>query len=221
VRVLLAEDDPDIQATLAGLLRDEGFVVDTFADGQEAMTAGLHNDYHAVILDPGLPIFSGEQIVQRWKRDGRKFPIVVVTGTRNTRDQVRELIQLGISHLASKPILDYGILIDWVKNYSTAVDGVGRGAVLRHGEFEIDTRVDVATFRGRRIALSQREMTVLKELLLAAGTPLTARALAEKCFGLDQGDKEQDVRTYVGRIRDKTASQAVVNIGGGRGYALA
>jgi len=217
---MLAEDDLDIQETLADLLRREGFTVDACSNGEQAITLGLTHDYHAVILDPGLPIFSGEQVLERWREKGRRFPVIVVTGTRYMREDIRNLIRLGMSNYTQKPVADLGILIEWVKSYAQTVKGVSGGATLVHGEIHIDTENEAVRYKGRRIVLSRNEFIVLRELALAAGSPLTARALANRCFADEDGAKELDVRTYIQRIRTKFGAPVIVKAGSARGYAL-
>ncbi|HVJ28465.1 MAG TPA: response regulator transcription factor [Vicinamibacterales bacterium] len=219
MRVMLAEDDPDIQETLAALLRDEGFTVDACSNGQEAMTLGLNHDYHAVILDPGLPIFSGEQVLARWRERGRRFPVIVVTGTRYMREDVRNLIRLGMSHYTQKPVADLGILIEWVKSFANGDHG--GGDTLVHGEIVIGVQDEVVRYKGRRVTLSRNEFLVLLELVRAAGSPLTVRMLASRCFADDTGAKDLDIGTYVKRIREKFGAQVIVRAGAARGYVLA
>jgi two-component system OmpR family response regulator len=220
MRVMLAEDDPDIRMTLEGLLKENGFIVDACSDGQEAMTLGLENDYSVVILDPGLPTFSGEQIIVRWRREGRGFPIIIITGTRYARDQVRELIKLGIDQYVSKPIMDYGILIDWVKTRSNSSRVAKDGSIIRRGDLEIDTENYIVRYKDKRIKLSESEFLVLRELALSDGSPLTARSLSSRCFDEAEGSREELVRTYVDRIRKKFGFNIVTNASGAKGYLL-
>ncbi|KPF62626.1 hypothetical protein IP88_14350 [alpha proteobacterium AAP81b] len=221
MKILLVEDDPDVQAPILERLRSEGFEVDACADGQTAIDLGLENDYHAVLLDPGLPIFSGEQVIKRWRGAGRTFPIIVVTATRTMSDQVRELIRLGANQYIGKPIIDYDILVEWVRSFSNARGGVAGGAIVAHGDIEVDTTTFTVRLRGKRVSpgLSNDEFAILRELVLAAGHPLTPVELASRALDEREGPKDALVATYVQRIRRKLGNAAITTAGGGRGYA--
>lgn len=221
MKVMLAEDDPDIRGALGSLLKENGFLVDACADGQEAMTLGLENDYSVVILDPGLPTFSGEQIIQRWRREGRAFPIIIVTGTRYAPDQVRELIKLGIDQYVSKPIADLNILLDWVRSRANSSRVSNNGVVIKRGDLAIDTENYIVKFKEKRIKLSESEFLVLRELALSDGTPLTARDISGRCLDESEGSKEELVRTYIDRIRRKFGFNIIVTASGAKGYLLA
>ncbi len=223
MRVLVVEDEPDLQGQIVDRLRREGFDVDACADGQTAIDLGLENDYHAVLLDPGLPVFSGELVIKRWRAKGRNFPIIIITGTRTMSDQVRELIRLGANQYIAKPILDFDILIEWVHSFSNARGGLAGGTVLTHGDIEIDTVNFTVRVGGRRPpkGLSNDEFAVLCELVRAAGQPLRPEDLAARAFKPSDGEKDKValVATYVQRIRDKIGKNSIITAGGGRGYA--
>jgi two-component system OmpR family response regulator len=68
MRILLAEDDPDLSRQLKASLLDSGYVVDHAPDGEEAHYLGAHEPYDAVILDLGLPKMDGVSVLERWRR---------------------------------------------------------------------------------------------------------------------------------------------------------
>lgn len=185
------------------------------------MIHGLENDYAVVILDFGLPNFSGEQLMQRWNSHGRKFPVIAVTGTRNTREQVKELIRLGVDQYVQKPVLDYGILIDWVKSRANSSSAAGaQGVIIRRGELELDTDNFVTRYQGKRIELSPAQFQVLRVLALSEGAPLGARIIASRCFDDRDGSKEMQVRTHIARIREKFGFAIIRNVGAAQGYVV-
>lgn len=222
MRILIAEDDPDIRERLSALLTAENFLVDACADGSEAMQLGLENDYAAVLLDFGLPIFSGEQVMARWKRAERRFPVIAVTGTRNTREQMRELIALGIDQYVSKPIMDYDLLIDWIRARVNERRPGPHGTLICRGKLEIDTESLTIRHDGRplRKQLSPKQFAVLRELALDEGAAISARAIAARAFDESDGPKEMDVRTHIARINEKFGFALIVNVGAAQGYRL-
>ena len=79
MRLLLAEDDPALSATLAQRLRGAGFAVDVSADGTEAEFLGDTEPYDAVVLDLGLPRRPGLEVLCNWRRRGNDVPVVILT----------------------------------------------------------------------------------------------------------------------------------------------
>lgn len=226
MRALLVEDDPDIHEQLLVRLKNEGFVVDSCTDGAEAIEFGLENDYSVVLLDCGLPLFSGEQVIKRWKDRGRTFPIIVITGTRKMRDDVHDLIKLGVDLLFQKPIIDYDQLMTWVKTRANSSRPLVHGTVIQHGSLVMDTEQATVRLSGKLCRVSPAEFTILRALLLEQGRPLTARQIAGKCAFPDRNDdlkpvNEESVPMHIKHIRGKLGDQVVRTVGGGRGYAIA
>jgi len=79
MRLLVVEDDPDLNRQIVGALRDAGYVVDTAKNGEEGHFLGETEPYDAVILDLGLPVLDGVSVLERWRRAGRKMPVLILT----------------------------------------------------------------------------------------------------------------------------------------------
>jgi DNA-binding response OmpR family regulator len=102
VRVLLAEDDRRIAASLAGALRRAGFAVETVTDGEEAWFRGDTEDFDLVILDLGLPKLDGLTALKRWRKAGRSVPVLIVTARSNWDERV-DGIEAGADDYVVKP----------------------------------------------------------------------------------------------------------------------
>ena len=91
MRLLVVEDDPDLNRQLVTALTDAGYAVDTASDGEEGHYLGETEPYDAVILDLGLPVMDGVSILESWRREGRKMPVATRSfhkaGRRNGRKQ--------------------------------------------------------------------------------------------------------------------------------------
>ncbi|HMM62554.1 MAG TPA: response regulator, partial [Mesorhizobium sp.] len=79
MRILVVEDDKDLNRQISGALEDAGYVVDKAFDGEEGHYLGDTEPYDAVVLDIGLPQMDGISVVERWRRDGRKMPVLMLT----------------------------------------------------------------------------------------------------------------------------------------------
>jgi two-component system OmpR family response regulator len=79
LRLLVVEDDPDLNRQLATALTDAGYVVDRAFDGEEGHYLGESEPYDAVILDIGLPKMDGISVLEAWRRAGRAMPVLILT----------------------------------------------------------------------------------------------------------------------------------------------
>ena len=74
MRILLIEDDPDLNNQVKNSLEDSGYSVDTAVDGEEGHFLGDTEPYDAVILDLGLPKIDGLTVLEKWRKEKKKFP---------------------------------------------------------------------------------------------------------------------------------------------------
>src|SRR5512137_838663 len=90
MRILVIEDEADLLASLAKALREEGYAVDTAADGEEGLYKARSWDYDALVLDVMLPRFDGWSVLQRLRKT-KKTPVLMLTARDTSRDRVRGL----------------------------------------------------------------------------------------------------------------------------------
>jgi two-component system OmpR family response regulator len=102
MRILVVEDDRDLNAQLAHALRDAGYVVDSAFDGEEGHFMGDSEPYDAVILDIGLPRMDGLSVLEQWRRDGRTMPVLLLTARDRWSDKVQG-IDAGADDYVAKP----------------------------------------------------------------------------------------------------------------------
>src|SRR3954463_381773 len=88
MRILVVEDDQDLQRLLKKALSDAGYVVDVASDGEEGHFLGDTEPYDAVILDLGLPKMDGVTVLERWRKAGRKMPVLILTARDRWSDKV-------------------------------------------------------------------------------------------------------------------------------------
>ncbi len=88
MRILLVEDDKDLQRLLKKALGDAGYVVDAASDGEEGHFLGDTEPYDAVILDLGLPKMDGVRVLEKWRADNRTMPVLILTARDRWSDKV-------------------------------------------------------------------------------------------------------------------------------------
>ena len=88
MRILVVEDDPDLNRQLVSALGDAGYVVDKAMDGEEGHFLGESEPYDAVVLDLGLPVLDGVSVLEKWRRAGKKMPVLILTARDRWSDKV-------------------------------------------------------------------------------------------------------------------------------------
>ena len=91
MRVLIVEDEPNLGRQLRSTLEGAGYAVDLATDGEDGHYLGSTESYDAVILDLGLPEVDGLTVLDRWRKEGRKMPVLVLTARDSWSDKVAGL----------------------------------------------------------------------------------------------------------------------------------
>ena len=102
MRLLVVEDDPDLNRQLVAALSDAGYAVDTAFDGEEGHYLGANEPYDAVVLDLGLPKKDGLSVLEQWRRDDRKMPVLILTARERWSDKVAGM-DAGADDYVAKP----------------------------------------------------------------------------------------------------------------------
>ncbi len=113
-RILLVEDDADIQQFLQELLIDNGYVVNTASDGKSALKHFKKTAPDLIVIDLGLPIMSGEETVKEIRRTNKSVPIIILSA-RDSMSAIMMGLNLGVDEYISKPFVAEELL-EKIKN---------------------------------------------------------------------------------------------------------
>ncbi|OZA87319.1 MAG: DNA-binding response regulator, partial [Azorhizobium sp. 39-67-5] len=102
MRLLVVEDDPDLNRQLVTALGDAGYAVDTAFDGEEGRHLGETEPYDAVVLDIGLPKLDGISVLEAWRRARRTMPVLILTARDRWSDKVQGF-DAGADDYVAKP----------------------------------------------------------------------------------------------------------------------
>ena len=103
MRILVVEDEVQLQEQLRHKLKDSGYVVDTAQDGEEGLYFGREYEYDAAVVDLGLPKLGGIELINQLRVEDRRFPILVLTARGNWQDKV-EGLEAGADDYLRKPL---------------------------------------------------------------------------------------------------------------------
>ncbi|MEM7567097.1 MAG: response regulator transcription factor, partial [Pseudomonadota bacterium] len=150
MRMLVVEDDADLNRQLVTALQDAGYAVDSASDGEEGHFLGETEPYDAVVLDIGLPGMDGLSILEAWRRDGRTMPVLLLTARDRWSDKVQG-IDAGADDYVAKPFHMEEVL---ARLRALTRRAAGQAdSTLRHCEIALDTRSSRVTVAGQAIKL--------------------------------------------------------------------
>ncbi len=216
MRILVVEDEPRIAADIAAVLRASGMVVDIAADGEEAWFRGDTENYDAAILDLGLPKMDGLSVLRRWRGEGRRFPILILTARGVWTERV-EGINAGADDYMPKPFEMEELL---ARLRALLRRSTGQAApVLKSGSLSLDTRQMQISLGDVPIALSPLEYRLMAFLMHHAGRVVPATELAEHLYDSGHDRDPNAIEVIVARLRRKLGKD-VIETRRGFGYLI-
>src|SRR4051794_33256771 len=223
--ILIVEDDAALRATLAEqiMLAGEFRIVEaeTAADAAAKLDAGDAR-YDAILLDVGLPDGDGREFCAKLRRDGRKMPVIMLTGADAEEDVVRGL-EAGANDYIAKPFRLHELLARvraQLRVFDTSED-----AVFTIGPyiFRPSVKLLLEPSRNRKIRLTDKESAILKFLHRAGGRPVARQILLNEVWGYNSAVTTHTLETHIYRLRQKiepNPSQARLLMTENGGYRL-
>ena len=215
MRILVIEDEPRLLHNLAKVLREEGYAVDTAADGDEGLLKALDNSYDALVLDITLPGLDGWQVLARLRQE-RETPVLILTARDATDDRVRGL-DTGADDYLVKPF-DLAEFLARVRAIIRRAAGQRRPCIQAH-DVIVDTRARTVTRAGRPVALTPREYAILEYLALHQGEVVTRTDLYEHLFDESEDTMSNLLDVHVFGIRRKLGHE-LISTRRGQGYSI-
>jgi len=220
VRVLLIEDHAPLVRALRRGLEEEGFAVDCAADGEEGDYKARTADYDVIILDIMLPKTDGLTLLQRWRREGLKTHVLMLTARGSIEDKVRGL-NLGADDYLTKPF-ELEELLARLRALVRRGHQV-KDPVLRVLDLEIDTSARTARRGGQAIHLTPREYALLEFLAFHRGKVVTRSMIWEHLYDEHDENTSNVVDVYIRYLRnkiDKGFDPPLILTRWGEGYLL-
>ena len=218
MRILVAEDDPVLGDGLLRSLRQADYAVDLAADGSRADAILSTQPYDLVILDLGLPLLDGFDVLKRLRRRGSKTPVLILTA-RDALDERVKGLDLGADDYLTKPFE-----LPELEARVRALIRRGQSAsssLLEHGNLTLDIAGRRAVLNGAALDLSAREFGVLEVLMLRSGRVVSKDQLAEQLYDLDAEVGANAIEVYTHRLRKKLEPAGIrIRTIRGLGYLL-
>jgi two-component system OmpR family response regulator len=216
MRVLVVEDDKDLNRQLVAALTDAGYAVDRAFDGEEGHYLGDTEPYDAVVLDVGLPQMDGISVLERWRRDGRKMPVLILTARDRWSDKVAG-IDAGADDYVAKPFHIEEILAR-IRALIRRAAGHASSELIC-GPLRLDTKASKADIDGVPLKLTSHEFRLLAYLMHHMGKVVSRTELVEHLYDQDFDRDSNTIEVFVGRLRKKMATDMIETVRG-MGYRI-
>lgn len=216
MRLLLVEDDQDLNRQLATALEKAGYAVDRAFDGEEGAFLGETEPYDAVILDLGLPEKDGVTILKEWRAAGRIMPVIALTARDRWNDKV-QAFDAGADDYVTKPFHMEEVL---ARVRAVVRRAAGHASsTIKCGPVLMDTGAGRVTVSGEVVKLTAHEYRLLAYLMLHQGRIISRAELTEHIYDQDFDRDSNTIEVFVGRLRKKLGVDIIQTLRG-LGYRL-
>ncbi|WP_455474463.1 response regulator transcription factor [Bartonella sp. B30(2025)] len=211
MRILIVEDDRNLNHQLVEAVKSVGYVSDSAFDGEEAYFLGSTESYDAVILDIGLPHLDGINVIKKWRQEGHLMPVLILTARDRWSDKVLG-IDAGADDYVVKPfhleevMARLRALIRRSKGHATST--------LRCGDVLLDTKTSRVFVNDQLIKLTSHEFRLLSYLMHHSDKVVSRTELIEHMYDQDFDKDSNTIEVFVRRLRKKLGVDLIETIRG-------
>ena len=200
MRILIAEDEEDMNRLIKKSLEKEGYGVDACFDGKEALYYLEHTDYDAAILDIMMPEADGLTVLKAIRKKGLDLPVMFLTAKDSIPDRVLGL-DSGADDYLIKPF-DFDELLARVRSM-TRKRTPHTSSAITIGDLTLDTGSHTVTRAGKTIDLSSREYSILEYMCMNPGIVLSREKIEDHIWNYDYSGGSNVVDVYISYLRKK------------------
>ena len=220
MRILIVEDDSRLLTQLDVLLQKNGYSVDLADDGEKALFLLQEHTYDLAVIDIGLPVVDGFEVIQKARKNNVICPIIILTARDRWQEKV-EGLDAGADDYLTKPFHNEELLAR-INALIRRAAGTAHPTIEK-GPISLDTLSEEVTVNGQYIELTAYEYKVLEYLLLNPQKVISKTELTEHIYDQDFDLDSNVIEVFVGRLRKKIDPDGSVNpieTLRGRGYRI-
>ncbi len=221
MRVLLAEDEKELNDLVRKTLEDEGYAVDSVFDGDSALEYLSSTPYDIALLDIMMPGRDGIAVLREYRKSGGKAPILILTARDAVEDRVVGL-DAGADDYLVKPFM-FPELLARIRVLLRRNTTSASSSVLECGDLVMDTSSHAVRRRGRKIDLSAKEYSILEYMMRNQGAVLGRESFRSHIWSWDYDGESNVIDVYIRYLRKKIddgESVKLIHTIRGAGYML-
>ncbi len=200
MRILIIEDEAELQSSLKSQLETQGYIVDTSGDGKEGLYFASEFPLDAAIIDIGLPNMSGIEIIQNLRQQGNSLPILVLTARSRWQEKV-EGLEAGADDYVVKPF-QIEELLARLKSLLRRSNGSAKPEI-RHGCIHLNTDSQECFLHNESVNLTAFEYRLLEHMMKNHNQVLSKSNLADYLYPHDEDRDSNVIEVIIGRLRKK------------------
>ena len=216
MRILVVEDDTNLNRQIKDALTEGGYAVDVAFDGEEGHYLGDTEPYDAVVLDIGLPQMDGLSVLEEWRRAGKTMPVLLLTARDRWSDKVQG-IDAGADDYVAKPF-HMEELLARLRALVRRAAGHASNEITA-GPVRLDVKAGKVTVDGQAIKLTSHELRLLSYLMHHKGKVVSRTELTEHLYDQDFDRDSNTIEVFVGRLRKKLPEEVIHTVRG-LGYQI-
>ena len=216
MRILVVEDDTNLNRQVKEALTEGGYAVDVAFDGEEGHFLGDTEPYDAVILDLGLPKMDGVRVLEKWRQENRTMPVLLLTARDRWSDKVQG-IDAGADDYLAKPF-HMEELLARLRALVRRAAGHASNEITA-GPVRLDVKAGKVTVDGQAIKLTSHELRLLSYLMHHKGKVVSRTELTEHLYDQDFDRDSNTIEVFVGRLRKKLPEEVIHTVRG-LGYQI-
>lgn len=205
MKVLLVEDNSQLNKALTTLLKRNSYLVDSTLDGEEALIYLKDYQYDVIVLDIMLPKIDGLEVLRRARSNGIQTPIILLTAKSTIEDKITGL-DLGADDYLPKPFNSDELL--------ARIRALGRRKnqefiekkEIEFGDLVIDESRYIIKCRDKSVSLSNKEMQILLLLVKTDGKIVSAEAITQSAWEADSYSTNENIWVFISYLRKKIES---------------
>lgn len=218
MRILIIEDEPNLQAQLATILRENDYVVDVASDGEEGLYFAKEYPVDLAIIDLGLPKIEGVEVIKQLRAAGKAYPVLILTARNRWQEKV-EGLESGADDYLTKPFHPQEMLAR-IKVLLRRSVGLADNA-LTCGPVTLDTSSKQLFLDDEPLTITAYEYRLLSYLMMHTGKVISKRELVDHIYEEDDDRDSNTIEVFIRRLRIKLDPESKLNpieTQRGRGY---
>ena len=220
MRILIAEDDKDLNQLVKRRLKEADYSVDSCFDGEEVFDYLLGAEYDALVQDIMMPKLDGLQVLQRLRREGNSVPVLLLTARDSIEDRVAGL-DAGADDYLIKPFAFEELLARL--RVLLRKPQMEKSSVLKVGDLELHLNTRQVFRGGKEVVLSSKEFSLLRYMMQNAGIVLSRDKLEQHVWDYDFSGGSNVIDVYIRYLRKKLDDgydKKYIHTVRGHGYVL-
>ena len=200
-RILIVEDEQDIQELLEAYLGDAGYETATAGDGIEAVSLFQQEAFDLVMLDVMLPKLDGFTVLRRLRAEGSTTPVLMLTARSELTDRVNGL-DSGADYYLTKPF-EPKELLACIRALTRRQPELRQTDALKYGDLRLEKTSFTLSCGERSVRLSRKEFDMMEMLMLNQKLVITKEKLLLKVWGYESDAEDNNVEVYISFLRKK------------------